>query len=106
MLYDPKWEKNSETKPHPSLEGLIAWLETKNPSERYDWSNCEGRCLIGQYGASLGLSWREINRAENGDPHTSLYYQLSTSNHQLALRGEHTFGGALERARAALADRT
>ena len=39
MLYDPKWEVKTK---EPSVEGLIAWLETKNPKQKYDYYDCGG----------------------------------------------------------------
>src|SRR5580700_9747733 len=48
MLYDPKWNKQ------PSLEGFIAWLETKGKTEIYYWGKTEN-CACAQYAATLGL---------------------------------------------------
>jgi hypothetical protein len=48
MLFNPTWAKT------PSLEGFIAWLETKDPEERYDWLSFS-TCACGQYMRSLGL---------------------------------------------------
>lgn len=50
MLYDPQWEVKTK---RPSLAGFIAWLETKNPDENYDYGDTE-RCALGQYYRSLG----------------------------------------------------
>jgi hypothetical protein len=94
MLYDPKWEQKVEIK-HPSLEGLVAWLEGMPPEAGYAWLNCEGLCLIGLYGTAIGLgeNWHDFH---NGDflPHLSV-----------ASNKPHTFGAALGRARDALAAR-
>lgn len=98
MLYDPKWE--IETR--PSLEGLIAWLETKDPNEAYVWKNCDGDCLIGQYWNSLGISMAVGSYMQvNGQ---FLYDSLTSPNGDdgIAITQPHTFGGALERACAAL----
>ena len=48
MLFNPTWAKTL------SLEGFIAWLETKDPEERYDWLSFN-TCACGQYLRSLGL---------------------------------------------------
>jgi hypothetical protein len=98
MLFNPKWETTV-----PSLAGLIAWLETKNPNQSYQWADCSGRCLIGQYCASLGISWEEVERSDEGED--SIYFRLAIANDSLAYTRPHTFGGALKRARAALAAR-
>ena len=52
MLYDPKWEKPTKAKPF-SRAHVIAWLETKNPTEAYCYID-NGHCLIGQYLELLG----------------------------------------------------
>jgi hypothetical protein len=40
MLYDPKWEKTQETKVDPiSIAALIAWMETQNPEQNYNFHN-------------------------------------------------------------------
>jgi hypothetical protein len=41
MLYDPEWGT-------PSLAGFIAFAETKNPSETYNW-NSPRNCAVAQY---------------------------------------------------------
>ena len=93
MLYDPKWE----VKTKPSLAGLITWLE-RHPSElEYNWSDCQGACLIGQYLTSCSI--------KNDEP--NLYFEVQggfqtqiDSQIFIALDRPHTFGGALERARS------
>src|SRR5579864_1000483 len=39
-----------------SKEDVIAWLETKDPSEYYDYGD-PGCCLFGQYTAARGGAW-------------------------------------------------
>ncbi len=95
MLYDPRWEQQTKT---PSLAGMIAWLETKNPNETYSWSCKDGACLIEQYGLSLGI---EMSEMIDGGPGESIYDKLTTSE-CIALERPHTFGAALTRARGAL----
>jgi len=84
-----------ETKPDVfSLEGLIAWLETQDPSIRYDWEDCCGGCLIGMYYAAhkvpAGISYIDVF----GDEWVNNYAGVCSN-----LVGETTFGAALERAR-------
>jgi hypothetical protein len=102
MLYDPKWEV--ETKPDVlSLEGLIAWLEKYPATRRYDYLNCQGRCLYGQYMAAHGIIWSESGASSPGmapkerDVFCALVYD------KVAYDAPHTFGAALSRARKALA---
>jgi hypothetical protein len=40
----------------PSLQGFIAWLETKDPAEKYNWSRAD-QCACGQYARHLGVRW-------------------------------------------------
>jgi len=86
MLYDPKWEV--QTKPAPySWASLIAWLETKDPNERYDYQCLN--CLHGQYRVHLGMSelcFREALR------HPLVEWWIGAC-------GQWTFGAALKRAR-------
>lgn len=96
MLYDPKWEQQTETGV-PSLPGLIAWLETKDPAARYQWARCDGTCLIHQYLTSIGAELTDGThddcnyfRAQGGYPSG------------IAVKSPRTFGAALERAREVL----
>lgn len=105
MLYDPKWEVEVKADPL-TLESLIAWLETKPTDEAYDYHNCHGRCLYGQYMASHGIKWKESGASIPGlapkarDRFCELVYCA------VADQGPWTFGAALERARAAVSNRS
>lgn len=49
MLYDPKWEVQTETKADPfALSTLIAWLEQQESSATYCYGD-GGRCLLARY---------------------------------------------------------
>jgi len=50
MLYDPKW---AGKKVKPTLAGIIAWLETKNPNEVYNYTMQYG-CAAAQYLQHIG----------------------------------------------------
>ena len=101
MLYDPKWEKQAETKADPlSLQSLILWLEKQPSGVPYDGCQYD-ECMLFQWlqsmdagvRAGVGNSWGYKFR---GQP-------ISVENFKaIALSGSHTFGAALERARAAL----
>lgn len=101
--------KTAPTGPDPaSIDGLIHWLERKNPEETYLWElpQC---CLFGQYGQAMG--WGNINtaysaavKALGGTPRSPFSAQGTIADAEpfgrLAHTQPHTFGGALERARA------
>lgn len=93
-----------------SLEGLIAWLETQNPSEEYCWGST-GECLFARYGEAFSMQrgndayrfaiesfhkmpLKEVNNLFLGEP----FIPVSTGK-------PRTFGGALARARIVLASR-
>ena len=79
------------------LYDFKAWLETKDPNEAYQFVNCRGNCLMGQYMASKGQSWD-----------TTVYTQYLTDvlgGHSTVLSvAPETFGGALERVKKVLED--
>lgn len=77
-----------------SLPRFVAWLE-KQPAEReYDYDDCEGACLIGQYLAHRGHPWE-------GDG-ARLYVRAPRRfDLGIACQYPHTFGAALARARSA-----
>ncbi len=96
MLYNKDWDK---PKPAPGTwASVIAWLETKDPEERYSYWDSDS-CLAAQYndsihriyevpfiGAIIRLPWRLMG----------FDGRLET----LARYGERTFGAALARAKA------
>jgi len=100
MLYDPKWAK-PEVKADPfSLSGLVAWLEQQPKRRRYNYWNCEGKCLYGLYMASHGIAWSESG-GNKGDAHPRGRF-CSIVYDRVASSTPYTFGAALKRARAAL----
>lgn len=99
MLYDPKWEKQAEQKNEiGSLGSIIAWLETKNQSEKYEFMDCNGKCLFGQYMTHHGIPWDLVKYRKfsfkpiDGKPHWQLHHIASWPE-------DRTFGGALKRAK-------
>jgi hypothetical protein len=86
----------SERKAEPTLPGFIAWLESKDPNEKYNWPNSE-KCACGQYARSLGVEdwrsddkWSKFNMLARGKP------VFCDSE-----REEWTFGKCLDRAKKA-----
>lgn len=93
MLYNPTWNKK------PSIAGLIAWLETQDQTQTYNWPKVGG-CLICKYYDALGINdWSSDNRP--------YYYQTFGDSdgagelyHAVCKTEPWTYGAALERARA------
>lgn len=79
------------SKPQPSLSGLISWLETQRPNQTYSYMNCQGGCLVGLYYQAIGYDWY--------DDCMPCHPTFSGLNAVAATR-PHTFGAALDRARA------
>jgi hypothetical protein len=80
MLFNPNWNG-------PSVAGLASYLETRDPAETYIYMNCQ-MCLLHEYGEAIGV--------EYGHPHA-----FGPVLETIALKFPHTYGAALERARAA-----
>lgn len=99
MLYDPKWEV--QTKPDVfSLENLIAWLEKQPTTAVYNYVDCGGRCLFGQYMAAHGFPWKMVigmNILDTGGDDGFRFKQFVYD--RIATQKPWTFGAALERAR-------
>lgn len=104
MLYDPKWEKNVETKVDPfALDTLIAWLENQPANKAYSYCST-GRCLLAQYFTAHGFANVSIGST------TIRNTQIPDSRRKFPDIFEHivnespmTFGAALKRAHTALA---
>jgi hypothetical protein len=113
MLYDPKWEKQAETKADPfALETLIAWLEKQPLARQYPYHR-GGQCMLAQYFTANGLrnvhmfcdafwhgdaplpSW--IGQDEGIK--AGILTALPPLFNFVALMQPHTFGAALQRAR-------
>jgi hypothetical protein len=81
------------------LESLIAWLEQQPETRRYDFGNCRGGCLLGEYMASVGISW-SMCAYENLATH--MCPEAEPGYFPIGSALPHTFGAALARARDAL----
>jgi hypothetical protein len=95
MLYDPKWSVVADET--YTLRDLIAWLETKSPQTTYNFQDCSGGCLLGQYVTERTGSYN----CEKYMLASDLDKKNSDLGGQIAINKPHTFGAALERARAA-----
>ena len=103
MLYDPKWEVQTKADPL-TLPALIAWLEQQPTRRTYCYASV-GNCLLHQYFRAAGFPmaaghgvggthWNLADEPSNCRP-------LPEGFGEVALGQPHTFGAALERARAA-----
>jgi len=95
MLFDPKWEKKAETKANPcDPANFIAWLETQDANKFYDFHNCRGQCLVGQYMVHMGLRWFDNIELFCSERMKPFRY--------VSMERPFTFGAALKRARETL----
>lgn len=109
MLFNTNWNK----KPQPqapevdpasllNVDSLIAWLETKDPNERYCYTNPRA-CLLAQYFRAHGFSKASVSVKKvrpDGDQILSLPGKLNDIAHGSGAN-DHTFGAALKRAQRA-----
>ena len=95
MLYNPRWEQKVDPL---SLEGLVAWLEQQPPETEYDWHDVRGGCLIGKYFKAIDAEEHQYDQVFKDCPKN--YGKVCSS-----FSGPTTFGAALARARAILAER-
>lgn len=99
MLYDPKWEKQAETKVDPyALASLIAWMESHRPSEGYCFYET-GECLIARYfahalGFAVTTGYRTWGAGDKQGPIPDGWVS------RIAEPEPHTFGAARARAAA------
>ena len=96
MFLETKQDGEQHTKTRLCVRDMVAWLETQPAEQRYDYNDCEGRCLVGLYAAARGYDWRK----------DSLIFHSSFDllNHIACdVSDEWTFGAALKRANQILA---
>lgn len=102
MLYDPKWGKTTKADPF-SLKSLIAWLEQQPAAGKYCYSE-SGHCLLARYLTAMGFEgvgispWTYRHLPDREDRK-----ELPDGWNNIAFGYPFTFGAALERARAVLA---
>lgn len=98
MLYNRQWDRKPD--PH-SLVDMIAWLETKDPKEAYNFNDAS-RCLIAQWvkhcdghavpAKGFSASFYVVNGKT--EDFARLYKVANDGGNT------HTFGGALRNAMA------
>ena len=94
MLFNPDWEKPAVM----SVEGLVAWLEGKDPQTEYTYSD-HRHCLVAQYLKANGyqdVKVYSIGYFEHADGTGDDY---PTEFDQIAIGYPFDFGHALDRAK-------
>jgi hypothetical protein len=89
---------NRGVKQQPSLEGFIAWLETKDPDESFNYHDSD-MCACGQYAKSIGTEMWGIWPEET---HTAIWDRLNGVACSRDAQRNWTFGHTLEVAREML----
>ena len=100
MLFDPKWEVEVKADPF-SLESLIAWLEKQPADKAYDFGDTKN-CLACQYFRAMGMNIVGAGGGYVRSGECAEDYHFHNFG-RITVRGDWTFGAALERARVALA---
>ncbi len=99
MPFDGKPEA-FETKPDAfSIEGLIAWLETQNPSAEYNYADT-GNCLYCQYLRSRGVDVAHLGGFTYVDSKGKIHSLGIFADLVIEAETPWTFGAALVRAKA------
>jgi hypothetical protein len=98
MLYDPKWD--IKTKPY-SLAAFIGWLELQPKNGKYEFTD-NHNCALAKWMRSMGGK-------PSKEPLLDSYHYVIAGKTvhlkqfaEIVADGEHTYGAALKRARAAL----
>lgn len=97
MFFDPQCKPEVKPATTPdiyALPTLIAWLETKPKDGTYNFYNCNGECLLGQYMTACGV------KHQFGDGQYAELAEVTNWGTGIAFEQPNTFGAALERARA------
>jgi hypothetical protein len=100
MLYDPKWEAETNKPELWTPRHLIAWLETMPPEKEYCYTS-NGHCLLAQYLMAHGWPKPALDSIYADDLTTRARRKLPEHFNDIAIWHPQTFGGALARARAA-----
>jgi hypothetical protein len=83
----------------PTLTGFIAWLRTKPPHNRYDFDDCEGECVLGQYMTHCGIEWKIARTCLPTYAETvARVFGLGGGDQAVLANRPWTYGAALKRA--------
>lgn len=94
MLFNPAWKRDTFT-----LQGLIAWLETKPPEQSYQYKS-HYSCMLAQYFTAKGFESVDMSSATFDHRGGTEFVPVEIDS--VAVHLPHTFGAALERAMVAL----
>lgn len=93
MLSNPHWNA-------PSLSSFESWLETKDPSQTYPYSDCRN-CACAQYLQAIGkFDEKWLSKSHHGDTMYTLN-MLAAGDQFSGESPDYTFGKLLERVRKA-----
>lgn len=88
------------SKPRHVVDGLIEWLEMKEPAGPYEWLAWDEPCLLKQYGIAAGFPsayhYMGVLRAFNHRNNAGVLIEPG----DIAYGRPRTYGAALKRARA------
>jgi hypothetical protein len=90
MLYNENWGKPKTTENPRTMAAVIAWLETKNPDEYYEYEDPEN-CLAAQYHRAKGMNYNHY--------WTAFFRPFNWRLEMIACKN-WTFGAALRTAKA------
>jgi hypothetical protein len=95
-------DSTTYTETEPTLDDLIAWLETRDPNETYDYNDIHG-CLLCMYGRARGFDVTAAGgtyfRTADDIEHRVVSYGTGICG-AWGERQNWTMGAALSRARA------
>jgi hypothetical protein len=97
MLFDP-----NKAIQQPTFAGFIAFCESKDPNEHYEWSSYSD-CACAQYAKSIGFeNWtKHAHDGELWDQLNNIAAMVPTAWNIEDMRRNWTFGELVKRLRAA-----
>lgn len=93
-----QWWSNRQRHKTMTLSGLIAWLDTKQPNEGYNYSDIND-CLLSQYFRSRGYIGAFCAPGSMSAFGIFVTRRVPSALDRVAIVRPWTFGAALERAR-------
>ena len=93
-----KFPQVDQVAAHFTLDSLISWLETKQSEREYNFMDCTGGCLIGQYFTAVGVRFSTV--AGTCYSVGLVYHDIPETFRAVARCIPFTFAGALTRARS------
>lgn len=104
MLHNPNWDKTAND---ISMDDFIGWLETKDPTEAFNYQDKCGKCCIGQYMAARNIEWPKGDWTPVYKEVCAKIFGTWIGEPQMVLAGsffnrgaDRTFGAVLRRTKA------